>query len=140
MNTLEGLSEAIQEANTFFLNRVQKQVNVAMTLRNWLIGSYIVEYEQNGEDRATYGQMVLETLAARLKQQGLKGMGETNLKLFRQLYQFYPQIRQTLSDELKGSDSQSVRIGQIASDELNTTDGNITISSSIKMNASLLIN
>ena len=79
MNTLENLSKAIQDTNKFFLNKVQKQVNVSMTLRNWLIGSYIVEYEQLGEDRANYGQMMLEKLAARLKQKGLKGMAETNL-------------------------------------------------------------
>jgi hypothetical protein len=90
MNTLENLTTVIQDTNTFFLNKVQKQVNTAMTLRNWLIGSHIVEYEELGEDRATYGQMVLETLAARLKQKDLKGMAETTLKLFRQLYLIYP--------------------------------------------------
>lgn len=111
MNTLENLITAIQDTNKFFLNKAQKQVNVAMTLRNWLIGNYIVEYEQLGEDRATYGQMVLETLADQLKQQGLKGMAETNLKLFRQLYLIYPQIRQTVSDELKQADLQQFRIG-----------------------------
>lgn len=44
MKTLDSPTNAIQETNKFFLNKVQKQVNVAMTLRNWLIGSYIVEY------------------------------------------------------------------------------------------------
>ena len=102
MNTRKGLSEAIQEANKFFLKRVQKQVNVAMILRNWLIGSYIGEYEQNGEDRATYGQTVLETLAARLKQQGLKGMDETNLKLFRQLTNSIPKFVRHCLTNLKG--------------------------------------
>ena len=80
MNTLENLTTAIRDTNSFFLNKAQKQVNIAMTLRNWLIGSYIVEYEQLGEDRATYGQMILETLAARLKQYGLKGMGGNQSK------------------------------------------------------------
>jgi len=55
--------------------------------------------------------MVLEKLAARLKQKGLKGMAETNLKLFRQLFLTYPQIRQTLSDELIQTDLQQFRIG-----------------------------
>ena len=31
-------------------------VNLALTTRNWLMGYYIVEFEQNGEDRATYGE------------------------------------------------------------------------------------
>jgi len=48
MKTLENLTEAIQDMNSFFLNKVQKQANVAMTLRNWLIGSHIVEYETTG--------------------------------------------------------------------------------------------
>ena len=34
MNTLENLSKAIQDTNKFFQNKVQKQVNVSMTLRN----------------------------------------------------------------------------------------------------------
>ena len=37
-NNLERLTNTIQETNQFFINRVQKQVNVAMTLRNWIIG------------------------------------------------------------------------------------------------------
>ena len=40
-----------------------------------------MQHEQLGDDRATYGIKVLETLAARLRQQVLKGMRETNLKL-----------------------------------------------------------
>lgn len=140
MKTLDSLTNAIQETNKFFLNKVQKQVNVAMTLRNWLIGSYIVEYEQLGEDRATYGLMVLETLASRLKQHGLKGMSETNLKLFRQLYQFYPRIGQTLSDELKGADFQPFIIGQTASDLLVATEGEINMMTNSVINVSLLIN
>ena len=34
-------------------------INQALTTRNWLIGYYIVEYEQNGEDRAKYGEQLL---------------------------------------------------------------------------------
>src|SRR5665647_519099 len=99
VNSLEILSKAIEETNQYFLSRVQKQVNVAMTLRNWIIGCYIIEYEQSGKDRAKYGNKVLETLATRLKEKGVKGFAETNLKLFRQFYTTYPQIRQTLSDQ-----------------------------------------
>src|SRR5450432_968064 len=96
-NNLERLSKTIEETNRFFINRVQKQVNVAMTLRNWIIGCHIVEYEQSGNDRAKYGNKVLETLATRLKEKDVKGLAETNLKLFRQFYTAYPQIGQTLS-------------------------------------------
>jgi predicted nuclease of restriction endonuclease-like (RecB) superfamily len=140
MNTLKSLTAANQNTNTFFLNRVQKQVNAAMTLRNWVIGSYIVEYEQFGEDRATYGKKVLETLASRLKQQGLIGMAETNLKLFRQLYLIYPQIRQTLSDELKQADLQQFAIGQTMSDLLSPIKTDLINEFSNEIKASILIN
>lgn len=116
-NNLERLTNTIQETNQFFINRVRKQVNVAMTLRNWIIGCHIVEYEQSGEDRAEYGKKVLETVAVRLKEKGIKGMAETNLKLFRMFYNTYPQIRQTLSDELQPNELQNIKISQTLSDE-----------------------
>ena len=37
-------------------------VNLALTSRNWLMGCYIVEFEQNGEDRAAYGEQLLKKL------------------------------------------------------------------------------
>lgn len=53
INNLEGLAKIIQQTNAYFLNKAQQQVNTALTIRNWLIGFYIVEYEQRGSDRAT---------------------------------------------------------------------------------------
>ena len=79
---------------------MQVATNTALTLRNWLIGCYLFEYEQNGQDRAEYGERLLSKLAATLRQQSIKGLSETNLKLFRQFYVAYPQIGQTLSDQL----------------------------------------
>ena len=131
-NTLDNLATTIQETNQFFISRVQKQVNVAMTLRNWLIGFHIIEYEQSGRDRAKYGEKILATLATRLKEKGIKSLAETNLKLFRQFYTTYPQIRQTLSDELKSVDLQIIKIGQTSSDQL--------VPQQPKSNTSLLIN
>jgi len=140
INNLEILSKAIEETNQFFINRVQKQVNVAMTLRNWIIGCHIVEYEQSGKDRAKYGNKVLETIATRLKEKGVKGLAETNLKLFRQFYATYPQIRQTLSDELKPVDLQSIKISQTASDLFNHTDIVKTGQVVPEIQATLLVN
>lgn len=99
MNNIEKLVASIQETNQYFLEQVHKQVNIALTVRNWVIGYYIVEYEQSGEDKATYGDKILKTLSERLKQTSVKGLSETNLKLFRQFYQSYPQISQTVSDQ-----------------------------------------
>lgn len=66
LNTLENLAITIQDTNTFFLNKVQKQVNTAFTLRNWIIGYYIAEYEQAGKDRADYGKRLFKAIAQSL--------------------------------------------------------------------------
>src|SRR5689334_16044705 len=82
-----------------FLGRAAKAVNEALVLRNWLIGAHLVKFEQNGEDRARYGEQLLSNLAADLKALGLKGLGISMLKNCRQFYQTYPQMGQFLSDD-----------------------------------------
>jgi len=96
----DTLVVSIADTSHYFQEQAQKQVNVALTLRNWPIGVYLVEYEQQGQDRADYGQKLLSKLEATLRPQSIKGLGETNLKLLRQFYMAYPQIGQTLSDHL----------------------------------------
>jgi len=96
-NTIATLSENIHAANTYFLNKAQRQVNTALTLRNWLIGYYIVEYEQSGKDRAEYGARLYKEVADRLTKKGLKSIRERHLYLCKDLYLAYPQILRTVS-------------------------------------------
>lgn len=77
-----------------------KAVNVGLTLRNWFIGRRIVEFEQQGSDRAAYGERLLPALAERLAAAGLKRVDTRELRRFRLLYTVYPQIRESLSPEL----------------------------------------
>ncbi|MFN0202499.1 MAG: DUF1016 N-terminal domain-containing protein [Bacteroidia bacterium] len=102
-----------------FLQGAAKTVNKMHTLRNWIYGYYIVEFEQNGKDKAAYGGRFFETLAEGLKKQQIKGMSGTNLKLFRQFYLTYPQLAEMVINELKEADNQSFEIRQTASVELN---------------------
>ena len=80
-----------------------KAVNVALTLRNWLIGYRIVEFEQRGNDRAAYGQRLLPALAERLSAAGLKRVDVREMRRFRLLYEVYPQIRESVTPELLAS-------------------------------------
>ena len=77
-----------------------KAVNVSLTLRNWLIGHRIVEFEQLGKDRAAYGERLLPALAERLSAAGLKRVDVRELRRFRLLYGVYPLIRETVTPEL----------------------------------------
>mgnify|MGYP000661378864 CR=1 FL=1 len=45
------------------------------------MGCYIVEFEQNGEDRAAYGEQLLKKLEKRLNTKGLNAVSYTHLTL-----------------------------------------------------------
>ncbi len=94
------LVSAISSINTQMVGRVATVANQALVLRNWMIGAYIVEFEQNGADRAQYGARLLATLAVDLKALGLKGLDARTLLDCRVAYGIYPQIRGTVSPEL----------------------------------------
>lgn len=100
----EQLIHACDQAHSYFQGTAVSAVNQSLTIRNWLFGHYIVEYEQNGEDRAKYGTELLKTLAGRLSRKHLKGFTDRNLRNCRQFYLAYPQLNQILTDfELPGS-------------------------------------
>lgn len=85
----------------------KKVVNINLTIRNWLVGCYIVEFEQNGEDRAKYGTNLIGELASKLRVKGLKGFSVSALKNHRTFYLLYPQISQSVISFLKDGKSQS---------------------------------
>lgn len=95
-----NLVNSIQETHSFLQEVAAKAVNTPMTIRNWLIGYYIVEFEQNGEDRAKYGDNLINELVEKLKG-SVYGISATNLRLYRQFYNIYPEIGQTMSDFFK---------------------------------------
>ena len=73
-----------------------RAVNASLTLRNWAIGCYIVEYEQNGADRANYGTCLLKTLSDALTTRGVEDMAARSLRLYRQFFLTYENIWQAL--------------------------------------------
>ncbi len=91
INSIQSTHEELQ------LSAV-KAVNQSLTLRNWLIGLYIVEFEQNGEDRAKYGERLLENIAKSIQ---IKGLPAPELSRCRQLYKTYPQILGLVTQEFK---------------------------------------
>ncbi len=86
---------ACEQAQNYLQGTAVSAVNQSLTIRNWLFGHYIVEYEQNGEDRATYGTELLKKLTEKLN---IKGLSDRSLRNCRQFYLVYPQITMALSD------------------------------------------
>lgn len=94
------LIKAIDSASKKLLGHAATVVNQSLVIRNWLVGAYIVEFEQNGQDRAQYGTRLLERLALDMAKRNIKGLGDPRvLRDCRVLYRLYPQIRGTMSRE-----------------------------------------
>ena len=92
-----------------------RAVNQMATLRNWLIGCYIVEYEQKGSDRAKYGDRLLKRLEERLN---TRGLNETLFRNSRTFYNLYPQIAELFSISATASHKLVDVIHPTMSDEL----------------------
>ena len=92
----EALVNTIQTTNLHLHRSAVKAVNVHISLRNWLVGYYIVEYEQKGADRAIYGSQLLTKLANAIK---IKGLTSPELSRCRQFYQIYTPILGLLTQE-----------------------------------------
>jgi predicted nuclease of restriction endonuclease-like (RecB) superfamily len=96
---IQKLITGLTQANQYFSSYAVKQVNTSLTLRNWVMGLYIVEYEQQGADRAQYGDGLLSMLAAALRKAGIKGVTDRYLRSCRSFYTAYPQIWMTVSSK-----------------------------------------
>ena len=70
--------------------RVARTVNTAMVQAYWSVGREIVEIEQQGRERAGYGEAVIERLAARLSRRFGKGFSVPNLRNMRQFFLTFP--------------------------------------------------
>ena len=91
------LVTAIRQTHEYMAAQVGRAVNISLTLRNWVIGCYIREYEQNGADRAKYGENLFAKLSQRLKKSASVVYHPRELRRCREFYTAYPQIRGTLS-------------------------------------------
>ena len=104
----DQLIDNICQTHSVLQENAKRVINQNLTVRNWLVGCYIVEYEQHGEDRAKYGTKLLSELAKKLKSKGLKGLRSRELNTCRKFYTIYPQIWRTLSAKLQSIDNKGV--------------------------------
>ena len=90
------LVSGIRQVHEHLATRASRSVNISLTLRNWLIGFYIREYQQNGSDRAEYGENLLSNLSDELRSSKVVGYHPRELRRCREFYISYPEIRGTL--------------------------------------------
>ena len=87
--SFEELAQSLKTMNEAFQQSAASAINKHVTCRNWLNGFYIVHYEQNGSDRAKYGEKLLQKLSERLN---MKGYSYRDLRLYRQFFIEYRQL------------------------------------------------
>ena len=97
----EQLVELCQRTHEETRRSAVRAVDRSLVVRNWLFGWFIVEYEQNGIDRAEYGTQLLSRMAERFRHAGIRGASTTSLKRFRQFYRQRKRIGPTLSDQFQ---------------------------------------
>jgi hypothetical protein len=83
---------SLSKINNEFRDQSIRSVNISLTLRNWFFGFYIVEFEQNGNDRAQYGKALLAKIAAEMKTLAVPNADERELRRYRQFYVTYPVV------------------------------------------------
>ncbi|MBR5982790.1 MAG: DUF1016 family protein [Bacteroidales bacterium] len=93
--SFNNLFDTVSGIDKAFADNTAKAINRNITARNWLIGYYIVNYEQNGSDRAKYGTKTLQKLAEKLNS---RSMSYRNLKLYRQFFLEFPTLAHPICD------------------------------------------
>ncbi len=112
----DRIAQILEQARS----QVARTVNTAMVQAYWLIGREIVEVEQDGEQRAGYGEELIQRLSLRLQGVFGKGFSVATLRRIRQFYQAFPlgsalpEIRAALLSESSGAVHQAL---PVASDE-----------------------
>jgi predicted nuclease of restriction endonuclease-like (RecB) superfamily len=101
-NNFEELVSNISHVHEVLQGYASKSINQFLSLRNWLFGYYIVEYEQNGEDRAKYGENLMQVIANKLTH--IKGLRFRQLYLCKDFYLVYPHFLRTVSAKLQYAD------------------------------------
>ncbi len=106
MQYIQDIKQILAQAR----QKTYTAINAAMVEAYWKIGEKIVLEEQQGKERATYGEAILKELSKALSQDFGKGFSERNLRNMRQFFIAFPKIEiwQTLSAKLSWSHFQLV--------------------------------
>lgn len=99
--TFKQLIFSIQETDQYFKGQASRAVNVSLTLRNWVMGYYISEFELHGKDRAKYGENLLGEVAKELGKLKISNARKRQLYDYINFFRSYPQIVQTASAQFK---------------------------------------
>ena len=114
--SFEHIVTTISHVDAELVSQASRAINASLTIRNWVIGLYVAEYEQQGADRASYGAQLIQRLSERLVKIGVSRVEPRELRRYRQFYLTYPELRMEIPRDLL---SRFPIVGRTASE---TTD------------------
>jgi len=95
---IKDLKDLIAQAK----NRAIRSVDNERTLMYWQIGKRVFDEEQEGRERAVYGEYLTKYIAEQLEPEYGSGFSKRQIELFRQFYRVFP-IANTLYSQLSWS-------------------------------------
>jgi predicted nuclease of restriction endonuclease-like (RecB) superfamily len=101
-NGYSGLKTQISELLLIGREQAGRAINTILVQTYWKIGRHIVEFEQEGKDKAEYGSELLDRLSRDLSIEFGKGFSRSNLTYMRKFYSAF-QNSETLSHKLSWS-------------------------------------
>jgi predicted nuclease of restriction endonuclease-like (RecB) superfamily len=117
-SSFDTLVRGIGEIDQAAVLAVGRQAQQLLSLRSWLVGTWIVQFQQGGEDRAAYGERLLPRLSEALQASGRRGMSPRNLANFRLVALAYP--------TLDPRELVAMALPELADDEILQTPANST--------------
>ena len=107
-----ALVDAIRQVHDHSATVVNRVVNTSLTVRNWMIGAYIVEYELRGADRAEYGNRIIEKLAVALRKHQVPTCDPSRLYGYAAFFRAYPKIQAVAAQTWPQPLPQSLEISE----------------------------
>jgi predicted nuclease of restriction endonuclease-like (RecB) superfamily len=125
---LSSVSDLLEQAR----RTSARAVNAILTATYWEVGRRIVEFEQAGEKRAEYGELLIDRLSEDLTKRFGRGFSQMNLRQMRRFYSLWPpqKIQQTLSVEssqIQQTLSAEFNVFQTLSGKLQTPSAQFTL-------------
>lgn len=117
MNLKKAFVEDIRRLIRSAHAAVSRGVDLVQVRANFEIGRRIVEQEQKGKDRATYGKEIMKALTVRLTDEFGNGFSKSNLEYMRRFYLLYENrkpIAQSVTGQLSSPEKSKAKTRQYA--------------------------
>jgi predicted nuclease of restriction endonuclease-like (RecB) superfamily len=131
MSNIDSLVYSIESTHSVLQNSALNAINQSLTIRNWIIGYYIVEFEQNGNVKAAYGENLINNLADKLVH--IKGIDKRALYKFKRFYLVYSYLENAIQFYLNTTQLvHDIKVGALSTLFKNTNVGTVSTQSKLQ--------